>query len=142
MVNCCICLDEDQINYTQEQVKTICKHPVCIECYKLLIEKTDIDSCEKSKCPLCRAYIYSVTVDIDKAIFSINNIKYECIVDIAKEIVDDIIFDDDEMYIIRYIDEVYVHNTKKQEINKYKYLNQLKNTKQKIKNIKSYKIRR
>ena len=39
MISCCICLEDNMCNYTFEFVDTICKHPVCIDCYKLILKK-------------------------------------------------------------------------------------------------------
>lgn len=143
MISCCICLDDNMCNYTPECVNTICKHPVCVDCYKQLIEKTDINSGEKAKCPLCRVDIHSVQVEIEQAIYSINNISYECLIDLGQEQVEEIFFTEDEIIVICLDDEILLHTTKKMEINQYKYLNRQKNgMRKRIKSMKSYRCRK
>jgi hypothetical protein len=66
--NCCVCLDDNIEHYTQEVITTKCSHPICKNCYTQLII---------SECPLCRIPIYSLLVDIEKAIHNILFVRYE-----------------------------------------------------------------
>ena len=67
-IDCCVCLDNNVCHYTQEDIKTKCEHPVCKNCYFQL---------QNSECPLCRTDIYSIYIDVKKAIFNILNVRYE-----------------------------------------------------------------
>ena len=67
-IDCCVCLEDNVLYYTQDFMLTKCKHPVCKECYIQLII---------SKCPLCRIPIYSLLVDIEKAIYNVLFVRYE-----------------------------------------------------------------
>ena len=49
-VDCCICLNNNLQHYSDCRIETICKHPVCIDCFKKL-------SSLQLLCPLCRVPI-------------------------------------------------------------------------------------
>ena len=67
-IDCCVCLEDNVVHYTQDFMLTKCKHPVCKECYTQLL-------C--NECPLCRIPIYSLLVDIEKAIYNILFVRYK-----------------------------------------------------------------
>ena len=67
-IDCCVCLEDNVDHYTQDFMLTKCKHPICKDCYTQLII---------SKCPLCRIPIYSLLVDIEKAIYNVLFVRYE-----------------------------------------------------------------
>ena len=117
-IDCCVCLDENIIHYTQEDIKTKCKHPVCRNCYFQLT---------KLECPICGTCISSLFLDIQKAIFNILTVRYEKLygdidyINILFDYLDGynlvIIKDDDTTFEYSY----YYKNAKK-EIEKYYYL--------------------
>lgn len=116
--DCCVCLDENMIHYTQEDIQTTCKHPVCKNCYFQLT---------KQECPICGTCISSLFLDIQKAIFNILTVRYEKLygdidyINILFDYLDGytlvIIKDDDTTFEYSY----YYKNAKK-EIEKYYYL--------------------
>lgn len=132
MTDCCVCLDNNVVHYASESISSICKHPVCLDCYKKLIENVDG---EKAKCPLCRCEIYSLRVDIDEAVNHINNVRYELILEKGEKY-DEIIFVDDDIFIINYFDSYLPKESRVDLINKYKYQNKY------IKHAKNRNIKR
>jgi hypothetical protein len=105
------------LHYTQEEIKTKCRHPVCKNCYFQLI---------KQECPICGMHISSLFLDIQKAIFNIINVRYEKLygdIDYINILFD--YFDDDYALIIIKDDnyfEYYYKNSKKEIIDQYYYL--------------------
>ena len=67
-IDCCVCLEDNVEHYTQDFMLTKCNHPVCKDCYMQLII---------SECPLCRIPIYSLLVDIEKAIYNVLFVRYK-----------------------------------------------------------------
>ena len=119
MTDCCICLDNNVAHYASENITSICKHPVCLDCYKKLIENI---TGEKAKCPLCRVDIYSLRVDLDEALHHINNVRYESILEVGEKY-DEILFIDDDIYIINYMDSELPKESRKDLMNKFRYQN-------------------
>jgi hypothetical protein len=93
LIDCCVCLEENVSHYNQEKdiiiQKSTCKHPVCKNCYFLLV---------KVECPLCRISIRNLLLDIKKAIFHILHIRYEKLLGDIKYI--DIIFGYNDIFIV------------------------------------------
>lgn len=115
-IDCCVCLDDNVLHYTQEEIKTTCRHPVCKNCYFQLI---------KQECPICGIHISSLFLDIQKAIFNIINVRYEKLygdIDYINILFD--YFDGHALLIIKddnYF-EYYYKNSKKEIIDQYYYL--------------------
>jgi len=116
-IDCCICLDENVLHYTQEDIKTTCRHPVCKNCYFQLT---------KQECPICAMHISSLFLDIQKAIFNIINVRYEKLygdIDYINILFD--YFGDDYALVIIKDDtyfEYYYKNSRKEIIDQYYYL--------------------
>ena len=53
MFECCICLNSVRYSYTSAKLESICKHPMCKSCYKMLYDLHG----QRTVCPLCRVLI-------------------------------------------------------------------------------------
>ena len=111
-IDCCICLEDNVCHYTQEEMKTKCEHPVCKNCY------FQLPQCPE--CPLCRMSIYSLLLDIKKAIFRVINVRYEKLFSGSDNIIPYVIIrrvGNNYFHHIQYIDG----SLNYQEINAFEY---------------------
>ena len=124
MIDCCICYETAK-KYTQAPSDTKCQHPVCMDCFKQLLEKECYENGKKIPCPLCRADIESPEIEIASAIDQIENVTYACIYDSSVHICDEIIFFDEDIVFVNY--EYYEpdKSSKKSQLRKFNYMNKI-----------------
>jgi hypothetical protein len=124
MIDCCICLDIS-IKYTQVPNSSKCEHPVCVDCFKQLLEKECYENGKKIPCPLCRAEIESPEIEISSAIEQVENVTYGCIYDPAIHTCDEIIFFDEDIIFINYEYDEVEKTSRRNQVRKFNYMNRI-----------------
>ena len=125
MIECCICYDEKTPKYTQQPSNTNCEHPVCVNCFKEMIDKECYEEHKKIPCPLCRAEIESPELEIAAAIDQVENVTYECIFDPSLHRCDEMIFLEDDIIFINYEYEEPDKTSKRSQLRKFNYMNRI-----------------
>jgi len=124
MIECCICYEISN-KYTQQPSDTKCKHPVCVNCFKQMIDKECYEEHKKILCPICRIEIESPEIEISSAIDRVENITYECIYDQKVDKCDEIIFLYDDIIFINYEYEEPDKTSMRSQLRKFNYMNKI-----------------
>jgi len=124
MIECCICYETSD-KYTQQPCETKCEHPVCVDCFKQMIEKECYEKHKKIPCPICRTEIESPEIEIAAAIFQVENVTYESIFDPSVDQCDEMIFLDDDIIFINYEYYEADKTSKRSQIRKFNYMNKI-----------------
>ena len=124
MIECCICFETCE-KYTQQPSETKCEHPVCVGCFKQMIEKECYEDHKKIPCPLCRTDIESPEIEIAAAIDRVENVTYESIYDPSVDQCDEMIFLDDDIIFINYEYEEPDKTSKRSQLRKFNYMNKI-----------------
>lgn len=124
MIECCICYEKSE-KYTQQPSKTKCEHPVCVDCFKQMIEKECYEEHKKIPCPICRTEIESPEIEIATAINQIENVTYECIYDPTVDQCDEIIFLYDDIIFVKYEYDEPDKINKRNQLRKFNYMNKI-----------------
>ena len=123
-IECCVCFENDK-RYTQVKSDSKCQHPVCVNCFKEMIDKECFKGRKKIPCPLCTVDIESPEIELASAIDHIENVSYERIYDPEIHICDEMIFLEDEIIFVTYEDIEIEKTSKKSEMKKFNYMNKI-----------------